>query len=425
MDRTSLDFIPQLPEINAVLAFRNIRNERTGIHAQVLVGINDRIIESDTFNLGRAAERVKLARLAQNWMSDLELEVWNSLGEHIMQACVWVTTKWESFQIQFVRVIEEPPPPYFYLYPYIREGAGTILFAAPNSGKSYLLQTLAVTTAVGFQGLWESQRQAPVIYINLERDHASVERREYAIRRALGIDTSIEIPIDYPLSGLQSSGSRANIRGKSLTAVVPAVLEQLKKTPNAIVMLDSISRTSLGSLIEDQTANKIIDTMNLFGTWVAIGHTSRAESDHVFGSQHFDAGTDLAVKVSSQRNGSTLGVALAITKANDLPPVEPRILSFGFAEDGSGLEYITSGSKAEFPELLADVNISKVVHLRNYVEGFGDTGTTTTRAEQDTGLGTSFINRQFTKPTHDGGIYERTQTKQDGTNAVFYKVRGY
>ena len=406
LDKTRLDFIPNVDQLNAVISFNDIRRERTGHHALVTIVINDNIKASDIYNIGRLGDREKLIRSAQKNMSELEATVWATVADDLMEASIWTIRKWDALWIEIEQAGERPPPPYFYMYPYIRRGAGTVLFASPNSGKSWLLQTMGITSATGYQGLWESQRATHVIYINLERDKESVYTRHHDICNALNISPSVNVHYIHE-------------KGIPLSSVAPAVHAKLRQFPDAVVMFDSISRSSLGSLIEDQTANKIIDTLNTFGTWVAIGHTSRAESDHVFGSQHFDAGMDVGVKIASQRNANRLGIALTVTKANDLPPVESKILSFEFAEDGSGLQAISTGSKMDFQELLADNNISNALLLRRYVESFGETGATTTQAYDDTSIPKTFISRQFTDPT---GPYVSASTRGPGSTK-YYKIR--
>ena len=344
-DSSRLDFIPDL-QINGTIGFWNIRRERTGIHAMVSISVSGGIVMSDTFNIGRAKDRDTLVKLAKINLSDIERDAWGNMGNHLMTACIWVATQWEASTVESGEAEVEPDASTFPIYPYIIRNGGSILFAPPGSGKSYLLQTMAITTAVGRSGLWE-QEQSPVIYINLERSRESVERREFSIRRALGIQGSTGVRYIHA-------------RGRALSGIAPHVKSLTDRNPNAVVMLDSLSRAGIGSLTEDQTANQFVDTMNSFGTWIAIGHTPRADSDHVYGSQHFDAGQDIGIKVASERKENLLGVSLKVTKANDIPPVPLKILVFQFKEDGLGLENIGLADQNLFPTLMVDKKMSQI-----------------------------------------------------------------
>jgi len=398
-DSSRLDFIPQL-QINGRISFWNIRNERTGIHAMVVISVDGRVVMSDLFNIGRATDRDKLVRLTEKNLTDVESAAWESLGNNLMTACVWIITSWEASTVQSSVAEIEPEQSSFPIYPYIIRDGGSILFAPPGSGKSYLLQTMAITTAVGRSGLWE-QEQAPVVYINLERSMQSVERREFAIRRALGINGPTGVRYIHA-------------RGRSLSGIAPHVHQIIEQQPGTVVMLDSLSRTGIGSLNEDQTANKFVDTMNGFGTWIAIGHTPRADSDHVYGSQHFDAGQDIGIKVSSERKENLLGVALRVTKANDIPPVPMKILVFKFADDGFGLENIGLADQALFPTLLSDKKMSPIETLLAVVEEAGSISTKD--AATELGYSPSWVSQQFL----GSGLFEFARSEG---HSKFYKVK--
>ena len=397
-DSSRLEFIPEL-QIDGAIGFWNIRRERTGIHAMVSILVNGSIVMSDTFNIGRAKDRDSLVKLAKFNLSDIEQEAWKSMSTHVMTACIWVATRWEASTITSGSAEVEPSESTFPIYPYIIRNGGSILFAPPGSGKSYLLQTMAITTAVGRSGLWE-QEQSPVIYINLERSKDSVERREFAIRRALGLQGS---------TGVQY----VHARGRALSGIAPHVKNLVDRYPNSVVMLDSLSRAGIGSLTEDQTANQFVDTMNSFGTWIAIGHTPRADSDHVYGSQHFDAGQDIGIKVSSERKDNLLGVALRVTKANDIPPVPLKILVFQFREDGHGLENIGLADHHLFPTLLADKKMSAIESLIAFM---GDEEWTTTDVSSQLGLTASWVSERFLH----SGLFIQTRTDK---HKKFYRVK--
>ena len=86
--------------------------------------------------------------------------------------------------------------------------------------------------------------------------------------------------------------------------------------------------------------------------WLGLGHTPKHSQDTLFGSQHFTAGEDIGIKLSSQLKGNVRGIGLKITKANDIliPPMEYIALEF----DEHGLSKVRSTSTREFPALSGD-----------------------------------------------------------------------
>ena len=396
-DTNRVEFIPEIP-IKGSIGFWNIRRERSEIRAMVVISVDDGIVNANTFNVGRAEDREKLVKLAQANLSDVEKEAWSNISNHLLAACMWVATMWETSTVESGEAEVEPEASTFPIYPYIIRDGGSILFAPPGSGKSYLLQTMAITTAVGRTGLWE-QEQSPVVYINLERSKQSVARREFAIRRALGIEGPTGVRYIHA-------------RGRALSGIAPHVKTLTDHNPNAVVMLDSLSRAGIGSLTEDLTANQFVDTMNSFGTWIAIGHTPRANSDHLYGSQHFDAGQDIGIKVSSERKDNLLGVALRVTKANDIPPVPLKILVFKFSEEGLGLEHIGLGDDYLFPALSSDNRMSDFDKMLAFM---GTEQWTPGEVASQTGIPLSFVTDQILK----SGYFKPTQII---ANKRYYKV---
>jgi hypothetical protein len=134
-----------------------------------------------------------------------------------------------------------------------------------------------------------------------------------------------------------------------------------------VVVLDSISRSGMGDLNENQSGSKIMDALNgLSESWLAIGHTPRASADHVTGTMQFDAAADLMVKLSSeQEDDGPMGVSLELTKKNDIPYYKPRILALEF-DRNLGFVGFREARRGEFPTIEAGRQQSVLQQLKDW-----------------------------------------------------------
>ena len=331
-----------------VLRAEGIRNQRTGKHATITVSIDGHDLAGDLFNYERLSERERLGRKA--W-AELALEEQREYPVSFLNDAIWRFSLriWQEHVkvsgVEEAGADDEPPPPTFVLAPYIIEGGGTILFAPPGAGKSYTDYLMAMSIEHGCQEMWPcSQRR--VLHINLERSPESVNRRIYYLAASLGLPATAKL-------------RTIHARGKRLEAIYDRVANAVQADGYQFLSVDSIVRAGYGKLTDDDTGNAIIDVLNsLCPTWLAIGGSPRADSDHAFGSVMFDYGEDIGIKLSSQRHRtlSSLGVALEVKKVNDgaYPPME--ILAYDF--DGYHLAGVRKATRTEFPELAAGKQVS-------------------------------------------------------------------
>ena len=335
------------PGVPMMYRFREIRLERTGWHALVAVFLGKALLESDTFNISRREDRVRLIKQAHGKLGEVGGTAYPlSMMEYDFQvACLRTPDVWEEQQVKIEEFSPDDVvrPVTFVLKPFILEGGGTILFAPPGAGKSYLLQTWAICVSQGIVTIWPCE-QRPVLYINLERSNSFLRNREAALRNALGWAAATNV--------LYLDG-----RGLSLKGIERKARAVLVKMDRPVVFLDSISRAGGASLNDDDTANGVIDLLNrLSPTWVAIGHTTKAEmgkAEHVFGSVHFIAGCDLEVKVATERGEKKLGLSLTIVKGNEVGFFPPTYLAFEFDQPDMPVTNIRKASQQEFSDLAA------------------------------------------------------------------------
>lgn len=347
VDRDTLRRIRAAGEHQLVFQASGMRAERTGFHAKVEVLMDGVSIAHDTFNVERNSDRVTLANTAYRQLAPGKSQ------EVPGYPLTYMRSDLDAFcaglQNAFVEGLLPSPmagslerrEPQFVLKPYILVDGGTILFAPPGQGKSYILWLMAVSIDSGLTTLW-SVRKSRVLVVNLERSAASVADRLGNINQVLGLER------DRPLHVL-------NARGRTLEQMRAPIARYIKQQQIGCILLDSLSRAGKGSLIDDDVVNAYCDILNGFEVaWLALAHSPRPKNGedtaHVFGSQMFDAAADLLVKLTSySRPSGTMGVSLDITKRNDIGRQPLWIGSFDF--DDAGLTAVRRAMRGEYTAL--------------------------------------------------------------------------
>lgn len=342
-----------------------IRRERTGVHATVEIAEDTTLLAYDTFNVARDPERTRLANSAHRGLTSLVRELYyKEYLKHDLD--LFCRELWDTF---LSALVPEPSLPdtqpqetTFIVRPYVVEGGGTILFAPPGTGKSYTAQLMAVSVHYGAGDIWPVT-QTTALMVNLERSRGSLLRRLNGVNLALGLS---------PDSGMLL----LHARGRSLADIRDVIAETIKRHNVGFLVVDSISRAGVGDLTENRPANTTIDLLNgLCPTWLALAHTPRQDSSHIYGGIHFDAGADVLVQLVSERKESTLGVGLQVTKANDIALAPLRVWAYEF--DDYGLSSVRNAKRAEFLELEGKKTISlpnEVFELMK-IWGHGDAST--------------------------------------------------
>ena len=324
----------------------NIRRERTGIHARMGVLLGNEAVNWSVFNYERHEDRTRFINAAHKAIPEIERA---AVPAQLLQQQfdIWCLGLWEQHLDQFA--VEELSGDVnravrHILYPYIIEGGGTIMFSLPGRGKSWTGMLMGVSIDAGVNPIWEVE-QAKVLYVNLERSRQSMEARLAHVNGVLGL------PVERRLSFF-------NARGMSLADIEDSVARAVESRGYGVVILDSISRSGQGKMTDDDVGDKVIDSLNRVSpTWLAIGHTPRADDSHQFGSVMFEAGEDIGVRLLSQRKQSpgidTLGIGLKIEKVNDFSPPPMQVIALDFV--GDILYKVRKADVSEFP-LLAGGN---------------------------------------------------------------------
>lgn len=341
-----------------VLRARDVKRNAYGLSAKVIVAIGGAggkasVVTSDVLNLDKEESRHSFANVVYGTSGARGRK--GKMPESF--AALYPRETFEDdlleFSEQFYKQLlgnlkggfvngdTEKSEPSFYMDGYVLTEGGTIWYAPPKSAKSYtlMLVTVAIDAGIPLMGIRVNQTRA--MYLNLERGEKGMLRRLGLVNRVLGL------PADRPLLML-------NRRGRTLADVYDVAKEMVAEHKVGHVALDSLTRGGFGNLNDNEDSNKSMDYLNrLSPSWSAIGHTSRADDTHIFGSIMFDAAMDIGVNVRSKHGADgTLGVGLYVKETNDtgVPPV--RIWAYEF--DRYGLVGIRDAEPGEFPEVEGD-----------------------------------------------------------------------
>lgn len=359
-----------------------VRQEKTGVHAKVTIALglwaderySNTVLAEDTFNVGRSEDRIRLGNHAikEPLLQEGQLKAVASRVKDVLPHELLLFTRglWE-FELDQVTAVErggaeERVPISYRLEPYLIEGGSTIVFGPPGAGKSWIAYLWAVLIDAGMAWPWPV-KQTKVLFINLERTAESVDARLGDINASLGL------PRSRPLL-------RIDKRGSTLVNVFEQAKRAVKRHHVGHVILDSLSRTGVGNMNDNDAMNRAMDMLNSLGCgWLVLGHTSREDSSHLFGSQMSDAAADIMVRTVSAKSQlrtatgaihTTLGVGVLGTKANDVPLPGLTITRFEFDRDG-----LVGVQKAEAGEFLDIENTARSTDptdaIRKYLLGVG------------------------------------------------------
>ena len=331
--------------LDFIAPFDNMRPERTGIHGEVELHLNKRLLTRDNFNFDKDPQRGHFAGAAnkrtifknisdyydrEKLEIDLQKFTKEAYEKKVMESVVIQLVAGDPFieTVQFVEGL-------------VIKGGGTIFNALPKQAKSFVCMIIAVSVDSGVSEIWKV-KQGNVLYINLERSASSMVKRLAGVNTALGLD---------PMRPLRFM----NVRGTPLIDIMDSIKYQIEKEDIKLIIVDSISRAGMGSLVDDRPAVKITDALNNLveesdRSWVGVAHRAWS-NEHVFGSVQFLAACDLMVDVEAAHNQqkNELGVKLSVTGQNDLPPSKPSVIALGF--DSMGLNSARRATEEEFPEL--------------------------------------------------------------------------
>ena len=341
-----------------------VRKERTGIHAAIHIMLKSsgvpELLAFSNFNIERSEGRTKLVNDSYKRMSNLGKEVMKKevLGQHLDWFCIGLF----NVSLSAIKIVDlggsmQRRAPEFILKPYVLQRGGTVIYAPPGRGKSYLGLLMAISINNGNTAFWPVTKKK-TFFINLERSAESISARIGAINACLGL------PRETPLLTL-------NARGKSLADLRHHCKKAVEDHKVEVVLMDSISRAGCGTMIEDRPANTVMDTLSdICQTWIAIGHTSKANEKSIYGSIMFEAAIDIGIQLVSDVYERKLGIGLKIRKGNDIARLRNMdVISLGF--DEMGLNSIRWADDREYLNIETSEGGSDVEKIRLHLLSAG------------------------------------------------------
>ena len=332
--------------LDFIAPFDNLRSERTGIHGEVEVHLNKRLLTRDNFNFDKDVQRGHLAGAANKRTIFKNISDYYDREKLTVDLQEFTKEAYEKKVRESVVIELVAGDPFLETNQLVDglviKGGGTIFNALPKQAKSFVCMIIAVSVDAGVSQIWQVE-QGNVLYINLERSASSMIKRLAGVNTALGLD---------PMRPLRFM----NVRGTPLIDIMDSIKYQIEKEDIQLIIVDSISRAGMGSLVDDRPAVKITDALNNLveesdRSWVGIAHRAWS-NEHVFGSVQFLAACDLMIDIEASHNEekNELGVKVSVTGQNDLPPSKPSFIALGF--DSMGLNSARRATEEEFPDLM-------------------------------------------------------------------------
>ena len=192
----AIQSIVETESLDIIYQASNVRNERTGVHATVSVGFREHgrgaiPLDEDTYNVGRREDRERLVNAIYKKDAIKEILLANGYEHARMSMDLMLFQRGlYSFEIGSQEAerrggSNERLQKSFVIDPFVVEGGGTIIFAPPGRGKSWLGMLFCVTVDAGINSFWPVT-QGPALFVNLERSADSVDVRLGDINQALG-----------------------------------------------------------------------------------------------------------------------------------------------------------------------------------------------------------------------------------------------
>lgn len=412
-----LDATRVVGETVLTLRAEQLRQERTGLHGLVTLGVGDVAMWRDTLNIDKGKpDRHDFANYlygprGKDGVLDPAMVALYPQPDFEHEFMIWAGAVWkrwvgsdtgapEAWDASISEVVD------WMLHGYILRGGGTVLFGSPKSLKSFTAMLWAVSIDAGVSRFWDVQ-QANVLWINLERGRDGVLKRLRRINRILGL------PETRPLTFMQR-------RGYSLSQVVDSAASTMAMYGSEVVFLDSLTRAGFGDLNGNEEANKAMDALNgLCPTWVAIGHTPYGDDTKLFGSQMFRAAYDIGVNTRSEKVGTDLvGATLLVKDTNDVPPAPLSMYAFEFEPEG--LVAVRTARRHEFPALESEDDSPRSNRDRVYDQLYAFGEGSISGMSRDLGVNKRAVSDAVESLLADG-IVERAETRK---RENFFRIVG-
>lgn len=248
------------------------------------------------------------------------------------------------------------------VYPVWPSTGATAVAAAPGSYKSWLAQGLALQLATGVEVLESNTRTPrtvmPVLYLDWESDETTFASRLWALCEGVGLEKK---------AWLAYKSMRVPLQDAALS-----VQEEIARGGYGAVVVDSMSASIGGGLIDDDVVNGFWDSVRFLGVpALVLAHKSaeniKARRERFFGSIMSEARIRFAWNAESPPHGDL--VTWSVFKDNNMGRLRSRlawrihITSEGDHEDRRLTEIHLAGVSPSDPSgevEMADTLVSRV-----------------------------------------------------------------
>lgn len=343
---------------------KELRQERTGFHAQVTIGYQNAILAYDTFNIGRQEDRTRLAKSAfLHFRNGMDKEYPLDLLKHDLDLfCIELPGIWkgsEGYLGSPVVALDKDTvimPPEYLIRPFIFKGQSTIIFGHGGTAKSFLALFMAVIAATPW--LTNPVKAIPppggigTIYLDWETEEGEIRWRLKALRAGCGIPAGRDIiyrrctrPLADDVEALKKIIADMNIGFLVVDSIAGACGGDLNENKQANGFFSALRDLQCGSLVVTHLAKGMLDKK---------GATP-------FGSSYFWnwARSIWEIKKSQESGEDNVALGLFHRKANNSKLQYPIGLKLGFISEDEVLQklIITRVDLADNEELSKDLSV--------------------------------------------------------------------
>jgi hypothetical protein len=213
-------------------------------------------------NLLSSETQTRLANTLAKRVNGLSPEAWGGI---VTQCCALVAKAWREPTPVVDLATYDTRPIQYVIDKLLPQDDTTVLYGDGESGKSILVQRVAISIVTGCALPWGDRPNVtgPVLYLDWETNPNTVANRLQRLGRGLSL---VLPPNQFHYRYCQ----------RSLVDELPAIREQVSRLGVVLVVVDSIGYAADGALVEDLTARTVMNGLRSLSPVcrLAIAHVS-------------------------------------------------------------------------------------------------------------------------------------------------------